>query len=91
MNDLGFDYYMVKPPKATVIRARYSVSEPWMVVETCKRGCCVYGCLGSMTLPTWWKPAEPGDAEQLRADSKAAGEAMERAFWRSVEVVGEPS
>ena len=83
MNDLGFDYYIVKPPRNTVIRARYSVVQDWFVVETCKSGCCIYGPLGSMTLPTWWKPAEPGDAEQLKADSKAMNEALHYALRNS--------
>lgn len=76
MNDLGTDFYQQKPPTSTVIRVRYSVNDPWFVVQTCRHGCCVHGTLGSMVLPTWWKPAEPGDAEQLQADTKIANEVL---------------
>jgi hypothetical protein len=76
MEDMGIEFCMQWPDKNTVIRTRYSISDPWFVATTCKRGCCVYGPLGHMTTPTWWKPAEPGDIETLQHESKIMNEAI---------------
>lgn len=85
--ELGYDYSVMKPPKETIIKARYSLEENWFIAETCKRGCCIYGRMGSMVLPKYWKLGEPGDKEQLYAGMKSCGEALEKAYWGSVTVI----
>lgn len=64
-DDTGRDWFSDTPPKDTWVWARYSCSEPWRLVKTCRNGCCVYSAHGCMTLPYFWKAAtrEEGELE----------------------------
>lgn len=54
------DWYYEKPPRDTVVRACWSLSEQPQIVRTCKHGCCVKDEFGhSLILPNFWLPALP--------------------------------
>lgn len=48
------DWSTQSPPKNTWVWAIYKSDDAWQIFKTCKRGCCVYSFIGTMTLPKFW-------------------------------------
>ncbi len=50
-----FDWNQLAPPKDEWVWAAYSLEKKdWMLVKTCRHGCCVHSIFGNMLLPNFW-------------------------------------
>jgi hypothetical protein len=63
------DWYSDTPARDTWVWMTYSLLQPWHLVKTCKRGCCVQDpFFGSMLLPNFWKPATAQDVAKIEQE-----------------------
>lgn len=56
------DWYVQAPPANTLVLMKYRLSDPWKLVMTCRRRCCVYMPQwgDSMMLPNFWTDMTAG-------------------------------
>jgi hypothetical protein len=67
------------PPRNTWVWAKFKLTkDKWIMVKTCKRGCCVYHFGEALILPKFWRDATP---EEIAAEEEACSKIKPIDVW----------
>ena len=69
------------PEKGAWVAAQWAGDEKVSIVQACRRGCCVHGLLGCMTLPLLWREATESEIEQEQRERAKLKEADAGLYW----------